>query len=68
MKTEKAKNYIIRYVLYTYGLFGLLLLTLGGIVSLIWIHVVNPAHHLFLSGLPVEMLCMLLFYLSLKRG
>ncbi len=31
MKAEKTKNYIIQYVIYTYGLFGLLLLTLGGI-------------------------------------
>ena len=35
MKTEEAKNYIIRYVLYTYGLVGLLLLTLGGIATIL---------------------------------
>jgi uncharacterized protein len=31
MKIEKTKNYIIQYIIYTYGLFLLLMLTLGGI-------------------------------------
>jgi hypothetical protein len=35
MKAEKTKNYIIQYVIYTYGLFGLLLLTLGGIATVL---------------------------------
>ena len=33
MKTEKAKNHILQYVIYTYLLFILLLLTLGGIAT-----------------------------------
>lgn len=35
MKTEKTKSYIIQYVVYTYGLFWLLLLTLGGIATVL---------------------------------
>jgi cytochrome c-type biogenesis protein CcmH/NrfF len=35
MKTEKTKNYIMQYVIYTYGLFGLLLITLGGIATVL---------------------------------
>ena len=35
MNTVKSKNYIIQYVIYTYGLFGLLLLTLGGIATVL---------------------------------
>lgn len=35
MKTEKTKNYIIQYVIYTYGLFGLLLITLGSIATVL---------------------------------
>lgn len=35
MKTEKTKNYMMQYVIYTYGLFGLLLITLGGIAAVI---------------------------------
>lgn len=35
MKTEKTKNYIIQYVIYTYGLFGLLLITLGSISTVL---------------------------------
>lgn len=35
MKTEKTKNYIMQYVIYTYGLFGLLLMTLGGIATVL---------------------------------
>ena len=31
MKAVKSKNYITQYVICTYGLFGILLLTLGGI-------------------------------------
>jgi membrane protease YdiL (CAAX protease family) len=35
MKTEKPKNYIMQYVIYTYGLFGFLLITLGGIATIL---------------------------------
>ena len=35
MNTVKSKNYIIQYVIYTYGLFGLLLLTLGGVATVL---------------------------------
>lgn len=35
MKTEKTKNYIVQYIIYTYGLFGLLLITLGGIATVL---------------------------------
>ena len=35
MNTVKSKNYILRYVIYTYGLFGILLLTLGGIATVL---------------------------------
>lgn len=43
MKTEKTKNYIVQYVIYVYGLFGLLLITLGGIATV------------FLHGTPLVM-------------
>lgn len=33
MNTVKSKNYILQYVIFTYGLFGLLLLSLGGIAT-----------------------------------
>lgn len=33
MKTKKTNNYIMQYVIYTFGLFGLLLFTLGGIAT-----------------------------------
>jgi small-conductance mechanosensitive channel len=36
MKTKKTKNHIIQYVFYTYGLFGLLLITLGGIATILF--------------------------------
>lgn len=35
MKTVTSKNYITQYVIYTYGLFTLLLLTLGGIATVL---------------------------------
>ena len=35
MSVVRPKNYIMQYVLYTYGLFGLLLLTFGGIATVI---------------------------------
>lgn len=35
MKTEKTKYYIIQYVIYTYGLFVLLLLILGGVATVL---------------------------------
>lgn len=35
MNTVKSKNYIMQYAIYTYGLFGLLLLTLGGIATVL---------------------------------
>ena len=35
MDAIKSKNYIIQYVLYTYGLFGLLLFTFGGIATIL---------------------------------
>lgn len=35
MKAVKSKNYMMQYVIYTYGLFGLLLLTLGGIATVL---------------------------------
>ena len=35
MKTGKGKNYILQYIIYTYVLFLLLLLTLGGIATLV---------------------------------
>ncbi|MFA5528390.1 MAG: type II CAAX endopeptidase family protein [Peptostreptococcales bacterium] len=35
MKTVKSKNYIMQYVIYTYGLFGLLPLTLGAIATVL---------------------------------
>lgn len=34
MKKEKPKNYIMQFVFYTYALFGILILSLGGIASL----------------------------------
>lgn len=36
MEIEKTKNYIMQYVLYTYGLFGLLLIIFGGIATLLF--------------------------------
>ncbi|MGI6036331.1 MAG: CPBP family intramembrane glutamic endopeptidase [Limnochordia bacterium] len=35
MKPDKPKNHILQYVIYTYGLFGLLLITLGGIATVL---------------------------------
>jgi membrane protease YdiL (CAAX protease family) len=35
MNAVQSKNYALQYVIYTYGLFGLLLLTLGGIASVL---------------------------------
>jgi membrane protease YdiL (CAAX protease family) len=35
MNAVKSKNYMMQYVIYTYGLFGLLLLTLGGIATVL---------------------------------
>jgi len=35
METEKPKNYIIRYIIYTYGLFVILLVTLGGTATIL---------------------------------
>ena len=43
MNTLESKNYITKYVIFTYGLFGLLLLTLGGIATV------------FLHGTPLVM-------------